>query len=182
MRGNPSNDSPTSEEGSRQVISAPRTLLATFGAGGGAGGAIRFRMKTPDRRCSFKFSVYGVPVTGTPAAFLAARGLTIWVAEVERDETLSGWVPCTDLDGSTQAAPIAIPKSAGLGGYSLETDTMADGIEGLITVPAQVAGTAGSLYLKSLCQPRVQQIIPWSQWSEIESEFGCEPLADALVT
>jgi hypothetical protein len=162
-----------------------RILCATFAAGGGGGGAFRFRLKTSDRRCSYKFTLYGVPLdpTVTPSAMLAARALTLWVAEVEKDETLSRWVPCTNLDGSTSATPILIPRDAGLGGYSLETDTTADGIEGLVTIPAQDPGApAGALYLKGLCQPRVQQLVPWSQWDEIRAETDLQLLGDAVVT
>lgn len=184
-----SNESPTSEYGPRQIFAPRRTKIVEFrGGAGGAGGTIIARINTPDARIHGAFSLIGQPMGGGSApgrVVLAGRGITVWPYAVTDDE-VNGQrgTPVSDMiPGVTQAAPLAIPKHAGLGGWGREWVTASDGIEIEITVPTQSpGGTAGCLWLQARYQP-VNSVgfIPWSQWREITSRCEFDITGGPLV-
>ncbi len=179
-----SNESPTSEKGPRQLYCPRRIPLVTFNGATGAGGVVRFRANIPDSRLHWKLSLVGIADGSAPArTVLAGRGLKLWLAAVEYDQIAGkAPIPVTDIFG-TRAVPVAFPTNAGLGGYSIENFTSAaDGIEGEITVPAQLGGVAGGLYLQARYQPATWQIVPWDQWDEMRSACDLHPLSDVLAT
>ncbi len=178
-----SNESPTTPAGPRQLYCPRRLLLCTFNGASGAGGSVSFRVNLPDSRLHWKAEVLGVPEgNASPAVLLAGRGLKIWTAALADDDVKGGrGTPVTNISG-TAAAGAAFP-SAGLGGYSIENfTTAADGIQGVITVPAQLGGVKGALYLQARYQPATFQIVPWEQWDEIRSACDLRLLSDVLHT
>ncbi len=180
-----SNESPTTHSGPRQLYCPRRIKLASFNGVTGAGGTARVIANLPDSRLHWKLSLIGVADAGTApgSVVLAGRGLKLWASALEYDQ-VRGKKPIsvTDIVG-TAAVPAAFPASAGLGGYSLENFTSAaDGIQFVVTIPAQLGGVAGGLYLQARYQPATWQIVPWDQWDEIRSACDLHPLTDTVVT
>ncbi len=178
MANDASNESPTSHSGPRQIHCPRRRLLVEFGGGAGSSvdKTILVRIPTPDSRIRGKFGLFGAaqpPGTAPGRVILAGRGLMVWPYASEDDQAGGATpIPVSDMIPTvTQAAPLAIPVHAGLGGFGREFVTIADNIELEITVPAQApGGTAGALYLQGRFQPDASsQIIPWNQWDEIRS-------------
>lgn len=152
-------------------------MIAEFrGGAGGAGGTVIARINTPDARIHGAFSLIGSSVGGGSApgrVVLAGRGIKVWPYAVTDDQVVGKrGTPVSDMiAGVTQAAPLAIPIHAGLGGWGREWVTAADGLELEITIPTQSpGGVAGFLWLQARYQP-VSSVgfIPWAQWREITS-------------
>jgi hypothetical protein len=182
------NESPTSYYGPRQVHCPRRELIATFNGVSGAGGAVTFRVNTPDARLRGKFALICVPNTGTtapPATCFNGRGVTVWPYAVE-DDQVNGQrgTPVADMiPGVTFAAPLAIPVHARLGGWAREFVTSADGYEVLVTIPAQLGGVPCALYAQARYQPVSSAgFIPWQQWQEIRSELDIRLLGEVVRT
>jgi hypothetical protein len=170
------NASPTSFTGPRQLEIGTAPLAYFTGNVTTAAVTIPFRVRNPDSRCRIKVSILFTPISGA-VGNIAAKAMTLWLFEAEKDRSgQSGAViPCVDLDGSTQIAPIAIPKSAGLGGYSYEATTAGDYIAGEITVPIQIGdGSGGALTLQTQLQPDGQRL-PDKDWDEVRAEFRASP-------
>jgi hypothetical protein len=169
-----SNESPSSEEGPRQIYAPRRIELVTFGggAGGNAETDITVRLWTPDARLLQKLTLLAVSEGDAPGAVvLAGRGLLQWWYAVENDQVRgAGGSAVNDLLG-TSAVPVAFPANAGLAGASRDIVTIADGVQVRLRVPAQApGGTAGKIYAQARFQPANLGIIPWRQWDEIRSE------------
>ncbi len=178
--------SPTSGMGPRQLEVPRRLEVVRFLGGAGIAGTrtVRVRMQTPDARLIQKLTLVGVASgNDSGASVLAGRGLLLWLYAVELDETRGRrWIPVTDLAGSTNAAPIALPANAALGGFSREFVTTADGIEGQITIPAQApGGIQGSLFVQARFQPAAFRLMPWEEWDEVRQSCKIETLDDVLI-
>lgn len=182
----PSDESPTSEEGPRQIYEPDRIEIVRFGggAGGNAQTDLRMRMRIPDGRLICKFTlVASSAAINSAQAVLSGRNLSLWIYEEENDELRGkGFVPCVDLAGSTSTAPLAFPLNGGLGGFSREFVTTADAVGARLRVPVQGAGgIPGSVYLKARFQPGFSQVIPWAQWDEMRRQCKIDPLDTLLA-
>lgn len=172
------NGSPLSFSGRRQ-LEIGTTNLATLTGGIANGATVAFAIRNPDSRCRLKLSIMFVPVGGGAVGNVGAKGLKLWLFAGDKDRSgASGAiVPITDLDGSTKAAPISIPKSAGLGGYSYEATTAADYLGGEVTIPNQLGDSlAGTLVLQVQLQPDGLRLLE-DEWQEVRSEFRNSPPA-----
>ncbi len=153
--------------GPRQKHIPQSIILARLTGNPDAGKNITFRVPVPDSRLRVKLSILWTPGSG---AFpnLAAAGNTLWLYEAELDLSSSGrTVPCVDLEG-TSAAPITIPKSADLAGYSREFVTAADYIEGVVGIVG-TALFAGTVILQTRYQPDSVRFTQ-DEWDEIRRE------------
>lgn len=184
------NESPTSFNGPRQILVPKRILLATFGAAGGAGGVVGFRVETPDARVRCRVSVVGIPTPGVAVDFCFGKGLKIWLGELDDDQSgtsgvgvpVTNIIPNTVPGGVPRTTPLAFPVTAGLGGYSKEILTIGDAVEGEITIPAQGAtALTGSLVLQMRYQPD-QQRLPWPEWDEIRRQANGALIGSVVKT
>lgn len=179
-----SNESPLSPSGKQQIVLPRRLMVANFsGVGSDAQQDVLLRMRLPDSRLVAKFTLRAAQSSAPPALVLAGRGLTLWLYEEEADQANGGrYAPCTDLAGSTSAAPINLPANAALGGFSREFVTSADAIGARVRIPAQApGGTAGQLYFQARFQPHVGRYMPPEEWNYIAAKLqdSIELLTDA---
>jgi len=129
-----------------QRIYSPIQTLATFGGSTGAPGITQFRLTGFDARLRMLLALIFSPPAGanltTVRTALAGTG-SLWLYEEQQDRSgVQGlWVPCTNLAGSTQAAPISIPADSGLMGYAREFVSGADAVGGQLTAAGGPAGT-----------------------------------------
>lgn len=156
-------------------------LMRQTGAGTGAvvGKTTNFRVPIPDSRLRVKVSCMFVYAANATRLAVTGQGATLWLRESEIDDsgTSGDLVPCTDLAGSTQAAPIAIPQSAGLAGFSREFISAADYIEGTLAVATSVA-SAGYWVLQCRYQPNAVRFTP-EEWDSITR--GANPYAPSPI-
>ena len=104
-----------------------------FHLAGEVAGTFEFKVRNPDSRIRMKVTLYFAPSSPQNARTVDNTGLaTLWIyaADQQRMGGSTTDIPITDLDGSTRDAPISIPASAGLLGYSREFVTAGDFIKG----------------------------------------------------
>ena len=168
-------NSPASFDGPRQSWDLRPVTLAQFsGIGSAKTGPVTFRVNMPDSRVRVKLSLVFVPSSGAPGA-LAGKGIALWLSEIEYDRQTSGLtIPSVNIEG-TSAAPTLIFNDNALSGYSREFVTAADGVQGVVTIPAQLGdGKAGLLQLQGRMQPEAQRLTD-EEWLAIRNAFTCSP-------
>jgi hypothetical protein len=103
---------PLSYSGSRQTWNLKPINLAMFtGLGSARTASIKFTVNIPDSRSRCKLSLVFVPVSGTVPGGIAAKAMTLWLAEGEYDRQTTGLIiPCTNIEG-TSGAPTPIPSN-----------------------------------------------------------------------
>lgn len=134
--------------------------------------ATRVRVPTPDSRCRVKLSILFVPTSGEAPDDITGNS-TLWAAACDYDQKgIAGGggrtIPETNLVG-TEAAPTAIPVSAGLLGYSREFVTAADVIEANFATQT-ISGVQGAWVLQTRIQPDAVTL-DWVEWDEIRRLF-----------
>ena len=107
-----------------------------------------------------------MPAAATHNPDVTTQGATLWLREVEEDNSGTSGIdiPCTDLVG-TSAAPLAIPANSGLRGYSREFVTAADWLVGTLAIATSV-GTPGVWMLQTRYQPQSVSFTP-EEWRRI---------------
>jgi hypothetical protein len=169
--------SSTAYNGPRQKHEPRIIILARLTGNPDAGKAISFKVPIPDSRLRVKISILFTPLSGAFPNLLAA-GNTMWLRETEDDRGASGrTVPCLDLEG-LKAAPIGIPQTADLAGYSREFITSADNIEGDLQLVG-VATFIGTVTLQCRYQPD-SVTFTQQEWDEIRRE--AVPVADGSLS
>jgi hypothetical protein len=164
--------SPTSYNGEREIWRARPVTLITFDGVTTGTKTIKFRVPTPDSRCRTKVALIGVPAPGGSPIFLAGKTLTLQLQAIE-DAIEGGMpIPVTSLPDPSVGTAFTIPQNAALGGFSYETVTIGDAIEGTISVTGVANGKAGRLVLQTRVQPDGQRL-PWDEWREIIGQ--CNP-------
>jgi hypothetical protein len=185
MGDQPGNESPTSFDGPRQEFIPRRVILAQISGSNGPGGVTQFRVETPDSRLRVRISVVGIPEAGGQPDFMFALGAKLWLAALEDDQTSTSGIAIPVINTIplvTRAAPLAIPQTAALGGYSRELVTAADAIFGELTIPALIGdGQIGVVALQVRYQPEGQRL-PWKEWDEIRRECGGALLGPKILT
>lgn len=177
-----SNESPTSEEGTRQIYCPRRLEVIRFNAGAGKIGITEFRvrMRIPDARLICKFTLLASALQTAPAFVVwVGRPATIWLYAVDEDQARSRWVPVNDIVG-TSGTPVLLPAT-GLGGFSREFVTTADGVEARIQLgTVDPGGVQGSIFFQARFQAKdTINVLPWAQWDEMRR--GCQiELLDGL--
>jgi len=179
------NESPLAPSGKQQIYVPRRELVCSFngGAGGNTQTDLFLRMKIPDSRLICKFTLRASSRQTAPDALvLAGRALNLWLYEEEADQARGKrYAPCTDLAGSTSAAPIAFPANAALGGFSREFITSADAIGARLRITVQApGGVQGDVYMQARFQPAVGRYIPPEEWEQVKSRCGIEVLSGPL--
>lgn len=177
-----SNETPTSGRGPRQMLIPRRIVIASFfNDEGGDGGTAKFRVPAGDPRVRVRISIHAVPSDrrATPQSVFTGRLLKLWCAGVVEDDVKGLMVPVSNVvPGVTAAAPEDLPNDVGLAGWSREFSTIADAIDGTITIPEQGVGLVpGQLVVQAKFMPQVFQVIPWSEWEEVRSTCDLLPLA-----
>lgn len=161
--------------GPRQIyMPAPILLCANTGGEGGLTYSTVVRVPTPDSRCRVKLSIIYVPADGqAPADVTGAT--TVWVAGCDYDQRGVGGgggrtLPVTNVEG-TQAVPTAIPKAAGLLGYSREFVTAADCLEATLVITSISGIGQGTWVLQTRIQPDAVTL-DWKEWEQIRALFN----------
>jgi len=161
--------SPSGFSGPRRIYMPTPIILVRFLAGAEGSANVVFDVPTPDSRVRVKFSLLGVPDSGFQPNYLAAKTLSLWIAAYDGNR-----IPITDLDvngtQSHQGAPVTIPTNAGLGGYSKEMVTAADGVQGVVTATSGVDATNGTLQLLTRYQPESGFSPSEEEWEEIKRQ------------
>jgi hypothetical protein len=164
--------SPSSYNGERQIFRPKPVTLVTFDGATTGTKTVSFRLPTPDARVRTKVALIGVPTPGGSPLFLAGKGLTLLLTAIE-DAIEGGMpIPVTSLPDPDTGAAFAIPQNTNLGGFSFETTTIGDAIQGTITVTPGADVTTGRLVLQARYQPDGQRL-PWDEWREIVAQ--CNP-------
>lgn len=164
--------SPSSYNGERQIFRPRPVTLVTFDGATTGTKTVDFRLPTPDSRCRTKVALIGVPEPGGSRLFLAGKTVTLLLRSIE-DAIEGGMpVPVTSLPDPTVGTAFAIPQNPNLGGFSFETVTIGDAIEGTISVTSGADANLGRLVLQARFQPDGQRL-PWDEWREIVAQ--CNP-------
>jgi hypothetical protein len=164
--------SQSSYNGPRQIWRPRPVTLITFDGTTTGTKTVKFRLPTPDARTRTKVALIGVPAPGGSPLFVAAKTLTLLLTSIE--DAIDGGmpIPVTSLPDPTVGTAFAIPQNANLGGFSFETVTIGDAIEGTVTVTSGSDANTGRLVLQARFQPDGQRL-PWEEWREIVSQ--CNP-------
>jgi hypothetical protein len=161
----------------RQIYVPNPQGICTVGLESG-GGLFEIRWRVPDSRlrvkCSLIFSPEG-PWNRSTFDISASADMWIYAADQMRQGGSSGLAPVNDLEELagvpiTRAAPLPIPRSAGLIGYSREFVTSADYIVARVTFNPN-AELAGEWVAQGQYQPEGQRL-PDAEWDEIRSQCG----------
>lgn len=143
--------------------------------------AVQFRVTCPDSRLRTKISLIYVPTNPADAHVAFGAGSSIWMCAEEWSHSQSTYVATTDVlrqaDGTvvTQAAPLDIPESADLRGFSQEFVTAADAIRGELSTSTLMP--SGHWELQCRWQPDGQRLCDadW-EWVKRACNFGlCAP-------
>jgi hypothetical protein len=172
--------SPSSYNGERQIWRPRPVTLITFNGVTTGSKTVKFRLPTPDARVRTKVALIGIPDPGGSPLFLAGKTLTLLLHSIE--DAIDGGmpIPVTSLPDPTVGTAFTIPQNATLGGFSFETLTIGDAIEGTVSVTGTANAIKGRLVLQARFQPDGQRL-PWDEWREIVSQ--CNPgLLSAAVT
>lgn len=151
----------------------PVVLFTISGSGAvPANPDVYFYVPIPDSRLRVKVSLLFVAPAGDTDPLDITTGANLWLfeSEEERSGVTGRSLPCTNLAGSTAAAPLAIPAAAPLLGYSREFVSAADAIEGRIRMLANI--TTGSWILQTRYQPQSVRFTD-EEWNEIVGQ--CQP-------
>ncbi len=136
----------------------------------------RYRIKVPDSRLKVKQSILFVPLAGTgPITDLTAASAKLWAAGKDHDSSgILGYDPVVTNILGTQAAPSSIIASAGLQGYSLETDGSAiDYLQGVFSALCNgPTAPKGTWYVAATYQPGTGQNYSDAEWAALRSMFG----------
>ncbi|HET7485834.1 MAG TPA: hypothetical protein VFJ64_10740 [Solirubrobacterales bacterium] len=146
--------------------------LVTFNGTTTGTKTVRFRVPTPDSRVRTKVALIGQPAPGGSPTFLSLKTVTLLLQAIE--DAINGGmpIPVTSLPDPTVGTAIAIPEHSQLGGFSYESVSIGDAIEGTITVTSNSNAAHGFLMLQARYQPDGQRL-PWDEWREIVSQ--CNP-------
>lgn len=163
-----------------QKVQTFDTLVTFLTGSDGSDGTIDFKVPCPDSRMRIKVSLLFQPPAGTDLSTLVLTA-SLWLREADID--MSGvtgdLVPLANIEG-TQAAPTAIPKAAGLLGYSREfSGTAADFIVGTLAVTSTTTAEGGSWVLQVRYQPQAVRFTD-NEWNEIEPNCNPSLLDSAL--
>jgi hypothetical protein len=144
-------------------------------------GTFEIRVRNPDSRIRLKLTIYFAPSTPQDPQTVDITGnATLWIyaADQSRLGGHSGDIPITDLDGSTRDAPIAIPVSAGLLGYSREFVTAGDYVKAQLA--ASPPGIPGDWNVQIQAQPDGQRL-PDEEWNDVRAQidFDVRRISDA---
>jgi hypothetical protein len=138
-------------------------------------GTFEIRVRNPDSRIRIKVTIYfdpTSPINPQTVDITGSTSLWIYAADQPRLGAFTGDIPITDLDGSTRDAPIAIPASPGLLGYSREFVTAGDFIKAWLAVSAP-ATVAGDWTVQIQAQPDGQRL-PDDEWEEVRAQIDVE--------
>jgi hypothetical protein len=176
-----SGETPTSGRGPRQMVEPRRIIIASFlSSEGSDAGTAKFRVKAGDPRLRVRISIHAVPKfrRATPQSVFTGRNLKLWAAGMVEDSVKGGIVPVSNMTpGATAAAPEDLPNDAGLAGWSREFSSIADAIDGLITIPDQDPDLVpGTLVVQAKFMPQVFHVVPWDEWQEVRSECDLLPV------
>lgn len=164
--------SPSSYNGERQIFRPRPITLVTFDGSTTGTKTVSFRLPTPDARCRTKVALIGVPTPGGSPLFLAGKTVTLLLRSIE-DAIEGGMpIPVTSLPDPSVGTAFVIPQNTNLGGFSFETVTIGDAIEGTISVTDGADTNTGRLVLQARFQPDGQRL-PWDEWREIVAQ--CNP-------
>lgn len=159
--------------GPRQIYTPSPLIVCSNGGGeGGNSYTTILRIPTPDSRCRVKVSIVYVPADSNNPTDITGF-TTVWIAGCDFDQRGVGGgggrsLPVTNVEG-TEAAPTAIPKAAGLLGYSREFVTAADCLEVSFTT-ATISGQ-GTWVLLTRLQPDAVTL-DWKEWEQIRALFN----------
>jgi hypothetical protein len=151
------------------LIAPPAVLLNSSGSSEASVPELSpFRVMVPDSRLRTKVAIIFSPTPPYPDPFdITGLGATLHLYDSEQDYggASAALLPAVDLVGTT-AAPVAIPRSAGLLAWSKEFVTAGDAITGNLQL-ANITGFVGRVVIQARWQPDGQRI-PDDEWSEIE--------------
>jgi len=144
-------------------------------------GTFEIRVRNPDSRIRLKLTIYFAPsIPQNPATVDITGNATLWIyaADQARLGGHSGDVPITDLDGSTRAAPISVPASSGLLGYSREFVTAGDYVKAWLAVQSNLV--VGDWNVQIQAQPDGQRL-PDDEWNDVRAQidFDVRKISDA---
>lgn len=142
-----------------------------FHLGAESSGTFEIKVRNPDSRIRMKVTIYFAPTGPWNPQTIDITGFsTLWIyaADQQRLGGSSTDIPITDLDGSTRDAPIDIPVSAGLVGYSREFVTAGDFIKAWLAVESN--GVIGDWNVQIQAQPDGQRL-PDDEWQDVMSQI-----------
>lgn len=154
-------------------IHYPKTVnlaqIASAGAPPAGTLPVYFRVPIVDARLRVKISVIFVAATQLFEQDITGYA-TLWIYESDDVSDNQGGgrtSPLTNLDSSTEAAPLAVPATPPLLGYSREFQSAADYIEGKFTLVNVGTIALGSWILVTRYQPAPGQRFTPDEWEKI---------------